>query len=259
MPKMNKSVVDKIKAAFTKTLDEAVVADEDVSAPVVDKAAYDELVKMCADMKKGIDALMAKGKDADPDEDKVAKAKAMAAAKAKKEGEGEDADVNAGLEDRLKALETAVQQILEGMSDDGDDTGDEDDMDDVGDEDGDDEETGDEDDPSMVGDTASRAEILSPGIKITKDVKVKALKAAYGTKDGKIVIDQLTGKKAPAYDDAAKVNSLFRAASELMKVTRKNALVRTKTGNYKPTIFNDESHMSAEKMNEINKKFYQNK
>ncbi len=77
-------------------------------------------------------------------------------------------------------------------------------------------------------DTAARAEILSPGIKVTKDVKANALKAAYTTDEGKGVIHKLTGGKAPTFDSAEKVDTLFIAASELLKASRTDGFSKSK-------------------------------
>ncbi len=111
----------------------------------------------------------------------------------------------------------------------------------------------------MTGDTASRVEILAPGMDAKgKDVKAKALKAAYATKDGKKAIDALSGGKAPTFDSAEKVNVLFIAASELLKAQRTQDFSKTKQTRDSDLIDGTakESVMTAEKMNELNAKHY---
>lgn len=76
----------------------------------------------------------------------------------------------------MTALETCVKKLLEGKS--SDEKKDDEDKTDDADED-DDTEDDDFDESTMVGDeadVASRAEILAPGLKVTKDIKAKALK-----------------------------------------------------------------------------------
>ena len=126
----------------------------------------------------------------------------------------------------MSALEAKVESLM----------GDVDDLEDEMDS-SDDEETEDEEsepmEKSKMKDAqssviASRAEILSPGIAMTKDIKVKALKAAYATTDGKAIIDSLTGGAKPAFDKPDTVDTLFVAASELMKHERALELSNTK-------------------------------
>jgi uncharacterized protein len=70
-------------------------------------------------------------------------------------------------------------------------------------------------------DTIARAEILAPGIAKTADVKHKAIDAAYGTVDGKAVIDILLAGKTL---DKADKDALFVSASELLKGSRREKL-----------------------------------
>jgi len=72
-------------------------------------------------------------------------------------------------------------------------------------------------------DTIARAEILSPGIAKTGDVKSKALNACYATNEGRQIIDTLL--KGKAFDSADK-DMLFIAASELVKGERRSQLTR---------------------------------
>lgn len=256
---------DKIKAIFAKAQDEAMKIAEDEAGEKEkgdegkekskDASAMDELVKMVKDLDEKVSAMTK-----DKDEEKPASKKD--GKKDKSEDEGEESPAEASLEERLKILEQAVQKLLERESKEDEVPVDEEE---VGDDDGEEMESEDDDlaATGITGDAAteviSRAEILAPGIKATKDVKVKALKAAYATKDGKKIIESLTGGKAPAFDSAEKVETLFIAASELMKVSRGNDLSKTKTRDYSSVFESRNGEMTAEKMNEINAKFYNQK
>lgn len=232
-----------------------------------DAGAYDELVQICKDLGEKVAALSA-SKDAeekpapkkDDDKSKDADGEEKPAPKKKddsSEDDGEemsDEEVAPALEDRLKKLEASVAKILEAMGSES-----EDDMGGnlVGDEEGEESEDDDFEESTMTGDTASRAEILAPGIKRTKDVKVKALKALHGTKEGKVILEALNGGKAPTFDSKEKVNSLFIAASEVMKHSRQKEFSGTKRVlEYQSTIDAHEGVMTPEKMNEINAKHY---
>lgn len=249
--KMN--LKERIKAIFAKAQDEAMqlAADEEKKKDKKsgdedpdkkdDKgkdekgASYDELVQMIKDLGEKV-AAMKPSKDKDKEDDK-------------KDDSKDDDQVEKSMEDRLKALEMAMSKLLDAKA------GDEDK------EDGDDDESEDDDfdESTLVGDSAeiaSRAEILAPGLKMSKDIKVKALKASYETKEGKKVIDGLTGGK-PTFDSAEKVDTLFVAASEVIKAQRTDELSktkRTKDGSGNGTV--DEGAMTAEKLNEINSKFW---
>lgn len=75
-------------------------------------------------------------------------------------------------------------------------------------------------------DTIARAEILAPGTAVTADMRAVALRAFAATTDGAKTIHMLTTGKGVT-DEA--VDSLFIAASELLKATRANALSVTPT------------------------------
>lgn len=247
---------DKIKAIFAKAQDEALkVADAEEKEPPKkdDKkddskdamGAYDELVNMVKDLGSKIEGMM-KPKDetsnANPDVPAIPVVK--------------DDETAPAMEDRLKALETSVSKILESMAAKGN----------AGDEEGaeaDESEEAEDDDfeeSTLTGDTASRIEILAPGFKSAakdeKAAKSAAIKAAYATTDGKKVIDQLTGGKAPLLDTPEKVNTIFIAASELLKISRTSELARTKDASAGDSAPDKASAMTAEKMNELNAKHY---
>ncbi len=257
---MKMKLSERIKAIFAKAQDEAMkIADEENKEEKKDKAddadkeekkdksedagAYDELTKMVKDLGDKISA-MAKPKDEDK-EDKSGEKKEKA--------DDEESGSEASLEDRLKALEAAVAKLLESKA--GDEESDEDD-----DGDTDDAEDDDFEESTMVGDaatdTVSRAEILAPGIQKSKDMKARALKTAYGTKDGKRVIHALTGGKAPVLDSPEKIDTLFIAASELLKVSRSSEMSESKKVKDFNSVINSKGPVTAEKMNEINQKFY---
>lgn len=257
------SYKDRIKALFTKAQDEAAKIideekekadkeskdeddkDDDKKAKDEEGAGYDELVKMVKDLGEKISAMAPKAKDEDDkDDDK----------KDDKEDKGKDEE--SSVEERLKTLEAAVQKMLENQSED---------------EDGDDDESEDEDsedddfqESTMSGDAKSevlsRAEILAPGIKPSKDIKKKALMAAFDTKDGKKAIKTLTGGKALVLDSDEKINTLFIAASEVLKASRSEDFSATKRSKETSDAGGADSQgvVTADKMNEINAKFYKN-
>lgn len=96
--------------------------------------------------------------------------------------------------------------------------------------------------------TIARAEILAPGIAKTADVKAKSLAAAYGTEDGKVVIDTLLAGKA---FDAADKSMLFVAASEMLKAVRRGQMNSARVSlDSLPGMKSGE--MSPEKINQMN-------
>lgn len=250
---------DKISKIFASAQDEAMKVAEDEAAGKEDKKeAKDEGYKGLDELKKSVDALvekvasMGQPTTAAKDEDKDKKDD-------KKKDEAGDEEVEASLEDRLKALEASVAKLLEMKAEAGDEDKEESEDEDMEEsEDADMEES--EDDLSsngLTGDTASRVEILAPGMDAkTKNVKVEALKTAYKTKDGKKAIEALSGGKAPKFDDAAKVDTLFIAASELLKVQRTQDFSKTKQTRDSELVDGSSNVMTAEMMNEKNAKHY---
>jgi hypothetical protein len=95
--------------------------------------------------------------------------------------------------------------------------------------------------------TMTRAEILAPGIAKSKDVKSKALKAAYATEDGKTVIDSLLGGKTL---DSADQSMLFVAASEMLKGVRRSQMNVRVSLDSLPGM--KAGAMTPEKLNELN-------
>lgn len=246
---MKKKISERLKELFAKTEDEASkILDEDMpeekkEEKSKDAGAYDELVKMVKDLGEKVSAMASskgekkeESKDDDKDKEKPVEEK--------KEEKAKD-DEGASVEERLKTLEAAVQKLLDMYSEK---SGDEEGEEESEDEDAEDDE---ESEATMVGDTAARAEILAPGIKITKDVKVKALKKAYESKEGKLVIDALAGGKL-TFDSAEKVNTLFIAASEVLKASRTEELSNSKKNTRDSVTGNGtKAFMTPEKMNDI--------
>lgn len=253
-----KKLIEKLKLKFgAKVVDEAMAEKEEKKTddagamPTEANKSYDELVSMVKDLGAKMDGFLGKGKDESSAQDPATGKPAEVKAK----DEPNPGAPAASMEDRLKAVEAAVSKLLETKASSGDE-----DPDAVTDEDGEGEEAEDDDfeESTMTGDTAARVEILAPGTKLTKDAKVVALKTAYATVDGKKVIDGLTGGKAPAYDQAEKVDMIFIAASEVLKRDRSSALSRTKTRDFN-SVFDDAGNaglMTAEKINELNAKHY---
>lgn len=248
-----KTLMESIKAHFKKTQDEALkmieTIDEDPEKKPDDKktedgTGYDELMKAVKDLGEMVKG-MKKSDDEDPEK--------------KKSGDDDkekDADPMADIAARLDVLEKAVAKLMEGEV--GEDEEEKKEKSD--DEDDEEKEVGDEDEDKETADTMdsaviARAEILAPGIKKTKDVKVASLKIAYATKDGKKAIDALTGGREPDYKSEARVALIFAGAAEILKKSRSSSLA--KTFDFQSAIFDEDTgRMTPDKMNEINAKRY---
>lgn len=252
--KMSKKFSEKLKALFAKTVDEAAKEMDEASEEkkpdekAKDASAYDELVQMCKDLGEKVSALAgAKPMDAEKKpEEKPAEEKKADDAEA-------PAAASASLEERLKALELAVAKLSESESME---AGDEDEEESEDAKEDEEKEDSKDEMPEMTGDTRARIEILAPGLKPTKDAKAKALKVAFDTTEGKKVIESLTGGKAPTFDSAEKVDTLFIAASELLKAQRSGSLSKTKTQDFQSNLGLRDGAMTPERMNEINAKHF---
>lgn len=248
---------DKIAAIFAKAQDEAMNLAKDAEGEEKkdDKAkdagaeekeskdakSYDDIMKAVNDLGEMVKG-MVKQKDASTKATENEPAKVDA-----KDDEGGESS----MEDRLKALEAAVAKLLESKAAASDEEG----------EESEESEDDDFEESTMTGDTASRVEILAPGLKAKgKDAKAQALKAAYATKDGKAAIDKLTGNKAPDLKDESRVDTLFIAASELLKVSRASELSSTKQSRATDSsAAASKGAPSAEELNAIHAKHYGNK
>lgn len=257
---------DKLKAIFEKAQDEAakVAADEfppkkddkakddmpSNAAAAAGGAGYDEMVKAVKDLSDKIDQMkpkdasapvVEKPKDAEtvPSESKPAEMK----------------DEPPSMEERMKKMEDAMATLVASKSTD--EAGEEGEEAEDAEEDKDkakdaDEEVSEDAAGCMVGDTASRIEILAPGLKPTgKDVKAQALKACYATKDGKSIIEKFTGGKEVDYSVIPQVDAVFVGASELLKTERAKALSGTRTFDFKASSLSTQGGPTPE---EINKK-----
>ena len=263
---------EQFKSLFGVSLDSAI------KKKAKEKAAAD---------KKAKDAEEAKKK---AEEEQKAKDEAEAAAKAKKDAEGKKT-TDEGVEERLAKLEEMLVAIIAKLSGD-DENAEEETAEEIEESDeevvDEDEETEDEDSEEegseeelevsdeelevsdedseededdnkskkKVSDTMARAEILAPGIRESKNVRREALQKAFGTKDGKAIIQPLLGKKKIAELKESVLQSVFYAASELMKESRLNnhAKVKSLTIDSFPSL--KQKGMSAEQINEANKKRY---
>lgn len=255
---------EKIAAIFAKAQDEALkVADAEVPEEkkkedkVGDEmgSGFDAVMKAVKDLGEKVSALKPKDASTQP----TASAPAEIVAK--------DEDKPVSIEERMKKVEDWMDKY--GASLDAmmakDAAGNEGDVisDEASEEESEDEAGAEDDDfeeSTMTGDAASRIEILAPGMKEKgKDAKVKALKAAYATTDGKSIIDQFTAGKEPDFKNEEWVNTMFIAASELLKTKRTSDLSRTRTTDFLSNIGTPSGAMTAEKMNEINAKYYTSK
>lgn len=232
----------------TKTVD---CDDEDPGAVTEDAPPWaDKLMKTISDLNTSV-SNMAQPTVQDEDEDD-GKAKSK------------DADPMKKVMDMLDALGKRMDAFEKKKTDDEDETDDEESEEDVVSEDEESGEEGEETDdgagPEVISDAASRIEILAPGADIdpdSKSAKVQALKACHATKDGKKVMEALSGGKKPVFTDKKTVDHLFVAVSEILKAkrTRKNA--KTKFADKELIDGTPESKvMTAEKMNELNAKYY---
>lgn len=262
-------LADKIKAIFAKAQDEAMQAACDVNTETPEtkegfvtmkdmKGYFDE--KFAAMSKKDEPAKDA-GTKQDPSTGKPAEVVAKDEEKPKEE-KSEDAPdlatVLAKIEERLAKLEGAkTGDEEEEESEDSEEESEDDDFEEstmseqTGDSAGDDDE-----------DVAARVEILAPGLKVTKGVKAKALQTAYGTKDGKAVIDQFTGGKALDMKDLAMVNALFLGVSELLKAKRSEDLSgarRRVRDEFLSNVGTPKGAKTPEDINAIHDKHYANR
>jgi len=134
--------------------------------------------------------------------------------------------------ERLETIEDAIVHLLKKMSGETVDntTCDEDEEEDV----------------TIITDAAtiSKAEILAPGIRATKDIKRKALQQAYKDIEGRKAINSVLGGKT---FDSADTDLLFNAAAEVLKsqrrdqvnATRFSANTATATGIMTPAALNE--------------------
>jgi hypothetical protein len=251
---------EKIKSIFAKAQDEALQAAEDAPEEMAKKPEgsemYDELMKAVKDLGEKVAAFAPKKEEKDASTQPTESTPAEVVAK--------DEEVAPGLEERLAKLEAMVAKLVGAESKEvGDDE--EVEAEEMGDEKEDEEKSEDakgcdekEDEKEMTGDAASRVEILAPGMSPEgKEFKAKALKIAYGTTDGKAVIDAFTSGQAPDLKNKQIVEMLFIAASELLKERRAASFARTQVGDM--ASHGKVGEMTPEKLNEVYAKYWANK
>lgn len=258
---------DRIKAIFARAQDEAMALagdaeskdkktkdDDNTDPPKPDESGLSSRLKAIETaLEQVIQKIAALG--GAKDEEKKPEPKETEKKPEPKEKEktpAADDEAPEGIDDRVAKLEATIAKLLQRETKE----------DEVPvDEEADHFEDEEDDMPAstLTGDAASRIEILAPGLSATgKDAKAKALKAAYATADGKKVIDTLTGGKPPVFDSEEKTNTIFVAASELLKQTRTSEFSKTKhsTTDFISSVGTPAGMMTAEKMNEINAKHY---
>lgn len=259
-----KTLLTKICDALGITKDEAKKLVQDAEPPPPPPAAtdamgggYDAIMKAIKDLNAAVSSMTSPTTAAvTPDADKM---------EGKEDKTGDDDQVESSIEGRMKKLEAAVASILEKMSMKAGDANEDEpvvmdeDMEEGEAEDADMDEEESEDAEGCTGDTASRVEILAPGLEAKgKGIKAKALKACYDSKEGKKIIEMLNGGKAPAWDSKEKIALLFNAASEVLKASRNRDLSKTKQVRDAELVEGTpyDRVMTPEKMNELNAKHY---
>lgn len=254
---MNKKLEAALQKIFGKTSDEIMkeAEEKEKKEKAKDSQSYDELVALCKDLMAKVEKI---GQPTDEKADKEEKAKD--ADKAEEKEEMKDEEVAPSLEDRLAKIEAIVSKLVERESKEEVQVDDEEQEEELFSDKEMEAEDEDKDAPKLTGDEKSKVEILAPGYEVTdKAFKAEALKVAYKTADGKKAIDALTGGK-PTFDSAEQVSILFNAVPEMLKSTRKDILSKTKTKDFASVVYGkEEGVMTAEKMNELNQKFYNKK
>jgi len=115
-----------------------------------------------------------------------------------------------------------------------------------------------------TGDTAALVAILAPNLDVKqKDVERKALKVAFGTKDGKEAILSVTGGKEPNFDKD-NVIPIFRATAQILKFKRGTGLERTRDGDAIQSLmkfgeFSASKPLTPEELNKQNAEFWANR
>jgi hypothetical protein len=229
---------EKLMGIFSKSLDEAMVEE----TPPAAQDQQPDMAQVLAAIMGRLDAIEAALKPAGDGEVPPAEGDSDPAAAA---GEGETDPAAEGgdhtpeemstLETRLATIEQALAKLA-GLD---------------GGEQSDNYDT--KDSVCKDAETIARAEILAPGIAKTADVKAKALTAAYGTEDGKAVIDSLLAGKT--FDSADK-DMLFVAASEMLKSVRRSQLNARVSLDSLPSM--KAGDMTPEKINAMNAARYGN-
>lgn len=248
---MGKEALERFKKLFGKTVDEAMKEKEDA-----EKAKDEDKDKLIKDLQAKI---------ADLEKEEEVKEEGKEKEEEKKEESKDEGDV----ESRLSKLEAMLEKLLSKMS--GEDSEEEESEEIVADEDEeesedsmegiegeDSEEEEKEEKKNKAKDSVmSRAEILAPGISKSKDIVKEALKKAYGTADGKKVIDSLTDGKGISKLTKETEVVVFNAAAEALKAKRVGDFASQKilTIDSFPNL-SGKGSVSAEDINAKNKAHY---
>lgn len=216
---------EKLMGLFGKALDEAMPEE---TPPAQDQ----DVGAMLAALMKRLDAIEAAMKPASetpPADELPPEGEKPAGAEGEKPEGDHTPEEMAALEARLATIEKTLAKLAGLEMAEGEDQGKEGEV-------------------SLDAETIARAEILAPGLTKSKDMKAKSLTSAYGTEDGKAVIDTLLAGKA--FDSADK-DLLFVAASEMLKSVRRGQLHSTRVSlDSLPGMKAGE--MTPEKINQMN-------
>lgn len=151
------------------------------------------------------------------------------------------------LYEKLETIEEALVHILKKLDDE-----DEEQVDEKSCYDEDVEEDG--VDLIVDSNTLSKAEILAPGIRKSKDIKRKALQHAYKTEEGRRAINSVLDGKT---FDSVDTSLLFNAAAEVLKGQRRDNVNATKFS--APVSSINRNNMSPQDMNAINARRWESK
>lgn len=252
-------VKEKFKKLFGKSVEDSIAEKEKEEKESKD-AEEANTAKMIKDLQEKVKDLESKLAPEKKEESKDEEEEKKPVEKEEKEESKDEGDV----ESRLSKIESLLQKLLgskdseeseeseEVVADESEEEESEDNMEGI--EDADEDK---EDKKAKASDVVSKAEILSSGIKDSKDIKKKALEAAYKTVDGKKIIDTLTSNKGLSAINAQSEDAIFNAAVEMMKAKRVKDVAATKVqtiDNFPQLKMN--SAMTPEKINQMNADFY---
>lgn len=274
---MGKEALEKFKKLHGKTVDEAIKEKEaEIAAKAKDSTLAAKFKKLFGkSVDEAIEEKEKKSEDEEEEKEKEEKPKPKKKEESEDESEEEQSKEDEkmkGLSSRLDKVEGMLEKLLEKLSasdesedEESEESEDEDESEVVSeDEESEDEmcedEGSEEEKKPKANDTLSRAEILAPGIKKSKDIMSKALAKAYKTADGKKVIDALTGGKNPSTLPKTGVQAVFVAAAEMMKTKRvaDHASQRITTIDSFPAL-KGTAVKTPQEINEMNAKFYNKK
>jgi len=126
-----------------------------------------------------------------------------------------EGEIHRRLDERLETIEEALISILKKIKGDTENE-----------ENYEDEDTEESLSVMMDSSVLSKAEILAPGIRASRDIKRKALKQAYKTPEGRKAINSVLDGKT---FDSADTGLLFNAAAEVLRNQRRDLVNATKS------------------------------